>query len=66
MALFVIFIAGCGNSSNGVVGRKVGFGQVMEFKTSGGVSCVFVKSGNGGGLSCNWNEFNVNVDNIVN
>ena len=55
----VLILSACGNVTNGVATTQTGFGgHVTEFKTADGLDCVFAKSGNGGGLSCNWQAFN--------
>lgn len=51
----VILVISCGGGST-AANYFVGFsGDVYEFTTTSGRSCVYANLGSGGGLSCNWN-----------
>lgn len=51
MALLILSFGGCATSANYFAGFD---GDSYEFTTASGRSCVYASKGNGGGLSCDW------------
>ena len=49
-----LFLVACGGASHNTPSG----GYEYHFTSSKGVECIFMLSGYGGGLSCNWQKYN--------
>lgn len=59
VAIAVILVVLCLTGCESPTGAPGGWaGSTRHFYTDKGVECVWVKSGYGGGLSCNWEKYN--------